>query len=350
VIWLEKVVALYDSRQEAPLSTILTVSVETDQVGRILDYGDVVVRTFVGRIPFYHVSRPNQAASLIEEQWNRVKSSTHRADLDALKMSIRQKLGLQVEAEAKPSVLSPVPKVVTNNALRLKGLFDRINIFKVRFEDKGGTITYRKHWIVLFFQTWLPGTLFLVALVLTVLRFNQLPKLPSGALATIRTDPFLTILIIGLFVTFLWWVYQYWDWSNDIFQVTLDQIFDIDRKPLGREEKKSAPLDNILSTESDRRGLLRIIFNYGDVYISVGKTRMDFFDVFNPSEVQQDIDRRRMARIERKNQVEVLAERERMAEFFAMYHQTSDELRTEQESQKRPASQNPLNPDQHGKK
>ncbi len=342
-IWLEKVVALYDSRQEAPLSTILAVGVETDQVGRILGYGDVIVRTFVGRIPFYHVSNPYQAASLIDEHWIRVKKVTNRTDVDALKRSIRQKLGLPVTEEVKSSASAPAPKVVTNKVLKLKDIFDRLNIFKVRFEDKAGTITYRKHWIVLFFQTWLPGALFILALVLTVYRSTHLPGPPVGG-PNPRSDPFLTILIIGLIVAFFWWIYQYWDWSNDIFRVTADQIFDIDRKPLGREERRSAPLDNILSTDAERRGLLQIIFNYGNVYISVGKTQMDFFDVYNPTGVQQDIDNRRMARIERKNQAEVLAERDRLAEFFAMYHQTSEAFRSDQKTQG--STQNLKAPDQ----
>jgi hypothetical protein len=343
VIWLEKVIALYDSRQEAPLSTILAVGVETDQVGRILGYGDVIVRTFVGRIPFYHVSNPYQAASLIDEQWIRVKNVTRRTDVDALKRSIRQKLGLPVTEEVKSSASSPAPKVVTNKVLKLKDILDRLNIFKVRFEDKAGTITYRKHWIVLFFQTWLPAALFILALVLTVYRSTHLPEPPVGG-PTPRTDPFLTIMIIVLIGAFFWWVYQYWDWTNDIFRVTADQIFDIDRKPLGREEKRSAPLDNILSTESDRRGLLQILFNYGNVYISVGKTQMDFSDVYNPSGVQQDIDNRRMACIERKNQAEALVERERLAEFFAMYHETSGAFRSDQEAHR--VTQNLKPPDQ----
>jgi hypothetical protein len=344
VVWLEKVIALYDSRQEAPLSTIMAVGVETDQVGRMLGYGDVIVRTFVGRIAFYHVSHPYQAASLIDEQWIRVKSATRRADVDGLKRSIRQKLGLPVAEEVKSSASSPAPKSVTNKALKLKDFFDRINIFKVRFEDKGGTITYRKHWIVLFFHTCLPAALFLLALGLTIYRSTHLPVLSTGSHATKDTP--LSILIIFLIGAFLWWVYNYWDWSNDIFQVTLEEIFDIYRKPLGREEKRSAALDNILSTEADRRGLLQIIFNYGNVYISVGKTQMDFFDVYNPTAVQLDIDRRRMARIDRKNQAEVLAERERLAEFFTMYHQTSQELRRDQEGQRRTGTQNPQTPDQ----
>jgi topoisomerase IA-like protein len=181
---------------------------------------------------------------------------------------------------------------------------------------------------------------------LTVYRLTYFPKLSPGALSATRNDPLLTILIIVLIGSFIWWVYNYWDWSNDIFQVTLEEIFDIYRKPLGREEKRSAALDNILSTEADRRGLLQIIFNYGNVYISIGKTQMDFFDVYNPTAVQLDIDRRRMARIERNRQAEVLAERERMAEFFTMYHQNTEELRSDQESQQRPGTHNPQTPDQ----
>jgi hypothetical protein len=58
VIWLEKVIGLYDSRQEAPLATVLSVGVETDMMGRLLDYGDLVVRTYVGKIAFRSVAHP----------------------------------------------------------------------------------------------------------------------------------------------------------------------------------------------------------------------------------------------------------------------------------------------------
>jgi hypothetical protein len=186
----------------------------------------------------------------------------------------------------------------------------------------------------LLFKTWLPAAIFIVTLGLIIYRFTHLPILPAGTISS-SGDTLLQVLIMVSVGAILWWIYNYWDWSNDIFQVTLEEIFDIYRKPLGREEKKSAALDNILSTESDRRGLLQIIFNYGTVYISVGKAQMDFFDVYNPTAVQQDIDRRRMARIERKNQADVLAERERMADFFAMYHQTSEAFRRDLADQKR---------------
>ena len=106
VIWLEKVIGLYDSRQEAPLSTVLSVGVETDVTGRLLDYGNVIVRTYVGKIPFSHVSHPYEAAHLVEEQWTRTKRSASRMEKEAMRNVLRQKMGLTVrrksEETAKP--------------------------------------------------------------------------------------------------------------------------------------------------------------------------------------------------------------------------------------------------------
>ena len=50
VIWLERVIGLYESRQEAPLRTVLSVGMESDQLGRIFGFGDVIVRTYTGQI------------------------------------------------------------------------------------------------------------------------------------------------------------------------------------------------------------------------------------------------------------------------------------------------------------
>ncbi len=68
----------------------------------------------------------------------------------------------------------------------------------------------------------------------------------------------------------LWWIYEYVDWSNDIFQVTPDQIMDIDKTPLGQVTSDIASLDNILSIEYKRIGILELLFNYGTVYITIG--------------------------------------------------------------------------------
>jgi hypothetical protein len=333
VIWLEKVIGLYDSRQEAPLSTVLSVGVETDVTGRLLDYGDLVVRTYVGKIVFSHVSHPNEAAHLVEELWTRSKRLASRMEKEAMRNVLRQKMGLPVAQteESAPPQKPITPTFYRRSMLKVIGS----NWFKLRVED-GGTVTYRKHWFVLWRQTWQPSILILLIGLGMIGRLIMLARTPGERLFDAAKVPpvdttmlALPILLIPILV---WWIYQYLDWRNDIFMVTPDQILDIDKKPFGSEARRSAPLENILSTESERVGLAGYLFNFGTVYITVGGASLDFEDVLDPTAVQADIDRRREARVAMKREMEAAAERERMSDWLVAYHENEAELRRHDES------------------
>jgi hypothetical protein len=331
-VWLEKEIVVYDSRQEAPLTAIQSEDVDTGLIGRWLDYGDVILRTYIGRVTFRYVHHPYQAKYLVSELRARTKEVSRRTEVETMKHAIRQRLGLPtqqsvetampVKASIRPPYKpSPWQKMFTN-------------IFTLRFEDSD-SITYRKHWFVLIEQTWKPGILFLILLVLFIYSLSNSSKLsltvlPSNMVGLLGSIPvILGMLLVG---AFLWWLYQYVDWRNDIFKVTLDQILDIDKKPLGREEYKAAPLENILGTEYKRIGLLRILFNFGTVYITIGGgAPMAFEDVLDPAGVEQDINRRRVDRINRKDEARITTDRERLADWFAAYHRNAEEFRREEE-------------------
>jgi hypothetical protein len=327
VVWLEKVIGLYDSRQEAPLKTILSVGVETDQIGRILDYGDVIVRTFVGRIRFHHVNHPNLAASLVEEHWVRSREISQKEDASAMNQAIRERLGLAERIPGEPPQAVPVVRFMNK-----PGVFTLLfsDLFKVRIEDSG-TITYRKHWFNLLKTTFMPGVLFILIMGLFINRLFNLPKVaPSEVPGPVGMDTYLKILLLFLGIMFVWWVFKYIDWRNDIFQVTPDQIIDIDKTPLGREEHRAAPLENILSTEYKRIGFMQVLLNFGNVYITVGGAELVFEDVADPPSVQQDIDTRRIALITNKKDAETRAERDRLADWFAAYHNDAEAFRGEE--------------------
>jgi len=331
VVWLEKVVGIYDSRQESPLSTILSVGVEASQFGRILDYGNVIVRTFVGRIPFSHVDHPNQAARMIEEYWQRTREAAAGMEKEAMKNALRRQLGIAVPATPKTDSVSPAPPPSKRlNLLRLLGA----DTLKLRYET-GETVIYRKHWVVLTMEAWMPVLGILASLVLFIRRLIQLAFNPTERFISfsggIAVDAWAGGLFIIMVVFFLWLVYRVMDWSNDKFIVNPEQIVDVDRKPFGTETRNAAQLENILGTEYRRLGILGNIFNYGTVYITVGGTKLAFEDVMDPASVQSDIDRRRMARTERKRQAEIASERERMAEWLATYHNSAETLRKEEE-------------------
>ena len=322
VVYLEKVIGLYDSTQEAPLSTILSVGVETDLLGRQMGFGNVIIRTYVGKIIFRHVSNPKQAAAVVEEHWHRARETSRRAELDAMRLELRKRMGL-IPADVQPKS-SPAPVEVKKKSSFVEKL--SLSLFKVRIE-KAGTVTYRKHIFVLFQQTWQPtlglGVLFLLLIFDLIHPIKAIAWLPPG----LEFETLFTIWVILFFVFLLWWIYQYIDWSNDIFQVTPDQILDIDRKPFGTEERRAAPLENILSTEAQREGFLEYLLNYGTVYINVGgATEFRFSDVTDPATVQQDIDNRRLARINAKADAQAKSERERLADWFATYHTVNNEM------------------------
>jgi hypothetical protein len=330
-VWLEKVIGLYDSRQEAPLSKLLSVGVETALTGRFLDYGNVIVRTFVGRIPFNSVNHPYQAAAIVEEYWRRAQESSHREDVESMKEALREKLGItEVKPKIKP--LAPEKKAMPSPYKPSLLMILSRDIFRLRFEERG-TITYRKHLLVLLKQVSL-STLFMFLVIFgMILRMRSLALTETSQFITVTSqgwiniDTFMLVLImVFVFILFPWWIYQYLDWSNDIFQVTQDQIFDIDRTPLGSEQRRAAPLDNILSTRADRVGFLGYVFNFGDVYISVGSAELVFEDVFDPVAVQLDIDMRRLAYNAKKQEAKDKAERENMAEWLATYHKNIRDL------------------------
>ena len=330
VVWVERVIGIYDSRQEVPLSTILAVNVETDMIGRILDYGNVSVRTFVGSIRFDFVDHPVQAADMIREYWERTKAIGTQAQKLAMKNALRSKLGLTVQAipqEELPPISMEDKEVQKKSVLRIV----LSNVFKLRVED-GGTVTYRKHWFVLLQQVGLSLLFFFGVMALIGIRIGYLYKTANNAVfeqteaGSVRPDTLIVLFLLFLLIIFGWLVWEYVDWSNDIFKVTPEEIIDLDKTPFGTEERRSAQIENILSTEYERIGIAGYLLNYGTVYIVVGGTKLAFEDVLDPAGVQADINRRRMARIAKKNEDTASMERERMATWLAAYHQNVTEF------------------------
>jgi CRP-like cAMP-binding protein len=317
VIWLEKIIFLYESRQEAPMDTVLTVGSNTDLVGRILNFGDVRVKTFTGMIVMRHVGHPEYALSLIEELILRARQVAKRVETAALERAIRVRLGLQEDISTEKP---PLPNVTAPPAQRGENPFRfLIDIFRVRYEEED-MVTYRRHWLVLAGRAWRSSLALLLMLVIFGMRF-------FGPLQILSPGYFLLFWFIITFGFSLWWLYEYIDWRNDIYQVTEEHIVDVYKKPLGEVDKKTAPLENILSLHHEQTGIIRLLLNYGDVVAMVGTARFTFDGVYNPSEVVQDIFLRMNARKRRMREAEAAQERERIADWLAAYHRQADVIR-----------------------
>jgi hypothetical protein len=342
VVWLEKVVGIYESRQEAPLSAVLRVNVETDIYGRLLDYGHLLISTIVGStLRLKNVDHPYQAAALIDQYWRRSKETSRKMEQQEIQNALRSRLlGEQPRPpEIKGIVAKPVE--MKNPYEDQRGI---VNLFRLRFEHLA-TVTYRKHIFVLIEQTWKPGLIMFILLAFLVF---EILKPTANFAAFLKVDPILIYFLWAILyvASLLWGIYEYVDWSNDIFQINPDQIMDIDKTPLGQVTSDIAALENILSIEHKRIGLLQLFFNYGTVYITIGGGRqMAFETVFNPSAVQEDIERRRLEKITKKEQENIKSERERTADWFAAYFHNEQQLRREEGApdEKKPNDTLPVN-------
>jgi CRP-like cAMP-binding protein len=311
VVWLEKVVGIFDSRSEAPLHTVLSVSVSTDVLGRLLGYGDVVIRTYTSRVIFHNVGNPKAMAAIIEEHWRRACSTQDETDRESLRQIVRNRLESDQSNQESVEHQTIIEAPLESEQPAIGGGFPGFN-FKVRFKDKD-VITYRKHWAVLLREIGAPSALFLLVAGLIGARI-------VGMLHLLTLPTFLTLAGLTLVLLSAWWLYRYADWANDIYQITPDQIVDVYKKPLAREERKVAPLENILGTEVDRKGIFGILLNYGDVIANVGTAQFTFEGIFDPVNVQQDIVNAQQALFERKKDKERRQRRDEMVELIDIYH------------------------------
>jgi len=308
--YMERVALFYESRQETPLAAILSITNKTSLTGRMFSFGDVVIRTFTGVLSFKHIAYPEQVATLLEELWQRTKQ--HEVTMGPVEMEkiLRERLmpraTEEVELSDKGKVLPPVDLRsgwITESLARLFGMR--------RME--GETIIYRTHWLILLQKIFLPAlTIFILFLVSAAYAFQRLPFLSP--------EIFYPILIsTGIGVTG-WLVYRFIDWSNDRYLITADKVVDINRKPLGLEERREASIKNIQTIEYKRLNILGVLFNFGTVFIRVGDTEFTFDYVHNPSEVQRELFERYVSIMQVEKDVQVGRERQQLADWIDAYH------------------------------
>jgi hypothetical protein len=284
----------------------------------MLDYGDVIVRTFTGMILLPFVRKPDHVARIVEAEWYRARTSLTRAERAAVEHRIREIVGLPSSAPAPLPVPAGVPLPEGEEEPDRPNWFQRIfaDLFYLRFE-RNGAIIYRKHWWILLGHIIWP-TLALAAFFAIVGYYLSLPVV---FLPSVVGWLLFTLILLGLLA---WWLYEYVDWRNDFFMITDEQILDVYRKPLAREERRVAPLRSIQSIEFERLGIIGLMLNFGTVYIRVGDTQLTFDQVFNPSEVQRELFNRLATREYRERLAEQQREQERMSQWLSTYHRLTN--------------------------
>ncbi len=310
VVWQEKIIGIYDSRQEAPTQAIRAIDYEASWIGRLIGFGNVYVRTFTGGVVLERIGNAQYVMDLVDEMRERAAHVQVSVERETRRRVISEQIGLShalpVEPEIQPAS-SPDPEADKRAAWEIS--------FKTRLQQ-GNTLIFRKHWLILLSKTIVPLLCFAIASAVTV----SVGMAPAWE-GFIDAQAGMLIAATLALAAFLWAAYHYFDWRNDIYMVTADQVFDIERRPLGREEKKSAPLESILSLTVERKNIVGILFNFGDVLIDAGGTNLIFHNVYDPASAQLDLAARVDGIKRRKEEGQAASENKRLAEWIGEYYE-----------------------------
>lgn len=333
IVWLERTIGLYDSRQEAPLVAIKAGETKSSFIGRALGFGDVITQTFVGQVLFRHIANPGEIKNLIDQEHREALARHMVSDIHTIEGKIRQKIEPSAATTVPMGVqaFKPEQSIAPNSRQEMKLLPERLTFwqallarFRTRWES-GGMITYRKHLYVLFRMTWFPSACAIGLMAATGVLFYWRTH---GKVGLSTPGIILLVGIVLSIVAILWWLYKFVDWSNDIYRVTPDKIIDSERKPLGDEITKSAPLENIIGLDYERIGFLGVVLNFGNVIINVGTdNKFIFYGIHNPARAQRDIANYMYANRVKKQQVDTQQEQERVSNYIAAYHRQAEDLR-----------------------
>jgi hypothetical protein len=308
IVSQEKVILLYDSRQETPLEAVQSFGVETDQWGRWFGFGSIAVRSFTGSQLLTGIENPPEVVNILEEMLARNRSRQKEEDRKAAEAAVRMRLGLDTAEQAEEQ-LPEKPAAFFQSGV-LPGWI--ANLFRMRIQA-GDTIIYRTHWILLL------RTIFIPTLIMIVIPTLAVDALAQGV-ELVSPDIIVLVSAVMWAVAFAIWIYRYADWHNDCYMITPDQVVDINRKPLGMEDRRTASYSSILGIEFTRKGLLGLLFNYGTVNIKIGDSNFTFDNVYNPSAVQQELFQKLNTYTLQTKKAEAEQERERMADFIETYH------------------------------
>jgi hypothetical protein len=314
VVWRERILFRGTSRQETPLRTIQSLNIQTGNIfARAIEVGDLIVRTFNSELHMTDVRSPERMKDLIEGFILRSRRRSKREQLSEIRRTIRQRLEIERD-EIPPEEPAAAPPVAVKR-------YSKFALFKTRIIEDG-TITYRKHWTIFFKQAMLPNILFILSLfgIMFLAIFTGVNSIDVGRLIWV-----LFVLVIAGF--FLWWLYEYEDWRNDLYRVTHDLIIDRDKKPFGKESFRSAPIKNIQSLGHEIPNIFGLIFNVGNVHINVGDETLTFDGVHDPAVVHQDISRRMEELVADEEQRRLQEEHERMATWLEIYHEETEDQR-----------------------
>lgn len=335
VLHVERVLLLREERDEAPMERVQDVQVRQEGIlANLLDFGDVIIQTAAAtqRIVFSDIPYPDQVRRALFKPLRQAQFQERAEMRESIRQELGQRLNIPVatlEQEEEEQMDQVTGLAAGEEALEgaeappellnwLRGVWrwlgDQFTFETWIISEGGNTITWRKNGWLLTKVSLLPA---FGAITVGGLIFWSVSQSIISPLCPL-------LLFVGLVVIFGWWFYLYWDWQNDIYQVSGNRLIDLKKRPLFLEEmRRETTLDRVQNIGLSVPGPIAQVLNYGTVIIeTAGETGAFRFEhVHDPRGVQSEIFSRWESYTRSQRDAERNRRYEEMGEWFEIYEE-----------------------------
>ena len=359
IVHIEQTPLIESHRSEAFLSRIQDVRVTSpDLFARLLGYGTIIIQTAGSArgIRFDMVPDPEAVRDAIFSQVESAKAREQGERRSRIEQRVREALGMARPAPGGTAIETETRDEGERNGSSQRRPASVLGIIARYFwpmlrEERGGAVTWRKHWWVLIRTTWfwavpflaLGGALAAAGAAAVAGITPPLTTAPAdgaaaaagaGILAWAAGLPIGALLMlwgtVGFIILFL-----YEDWRNDYYVLTDVHVIDVEARPLGLfAERRQASIAQIQDIRYKVPNPLATILNYGDVVIETAADSGNFtFDsVYHPALVQQEIFERISRHRESEKRAEERRQADEMSRWLAAYHRVAGSESTSPDS------------------
>lgn len=320
VVLTERIIFISEDRHEIPIEHIQSIVVSTGgPISVLFGIHNLQIQSAsvsTGGIVFDHIANAEEIRQVIVRQQAEMQARQQAIDRERLRGRLGRSLRHYVLKEGQPEgeVEESIESPDTVTRERLIGFWQRL--FGTEFHS-GHTITWRKHPIILLRQTglWLLILIVLVAVTGADLAVPALHAIP-------QTPFFAAVGVIGIIVfgIFLW---QWEDWRVDLYQLSDNDIVDINSLPFGLNYSANhAQLSKIQDVRSERPRYINTALNFGNVIATVGGDAppFTFNSVSAPNKVSAEIFRRLNAFKVRERERAQSAQSRELIDALVAYH------------------------------
>lgn len=331
VLHVERVLLLREDRDEAPIERVQDVQARQEGVlANLLKFGDVIIQTAAAteQVVFANVPQPDRVREALFAAMQQKRTQAKAEKRESIRQELGRRLSIPVALpeDQVATERGEEPAPAKDEKAQEKTSFGLLNLLRrvwrwlrsqFTFEtwirsDDGDTITWRKNgWLLV--KVSLPpifAALFVSGLAILLLLYDVVPFVVS------------TFSLLLLLLIFGWWFYVYWDWQNDIYQISGNRLVDLKRRPLFAEEiRRETTLDKVQNLSLSIPGPIAQLLNYGTVIIETAGEigAFEFEYVHNPRGVQEEIFNRMEQVKEQQRQAEERRRREEMYDYFEVY-------------------------------